>query len=183
MCACWGGLHAVLGSKDLLKRKEGRDGCKMHMLVIGHMEMAGRSHLGMDIVELWSGDSLLNLTGIHPGRGAEEQCRKATVIYEQEKQPRCSKNYVSYTLYVTDIKGESHPQIHSHSVLSAYVYLDDEALSFVLPLFSVLLCQFACNFVRLIFIFHLLNPAEIYISNSISDSITCNGMRKGGRTF
>lgn len=125
---CWGGQHTLLGSEDSLKRMEGRDGCKTHMLVIGHMEVAGRSRLGMDVGELWSGESLPNLTGIHPGRGAEEQCRKATVLYEQQKQPGCSENDESYTLYVTDIKGESHPQIHSHSVSSAYVHLDDEAL-------------------------------------------------------
>lgn len=35
-------------------------------------------------------ESLLNLIGIHPGRGAEEPCRKATVIYEHREQPRCS---------------------------------------------------------------------------------------------
>lgn len=82
----------------------------------------------MDVGELWSSESLLNLTGIHPGRGAEGQCRKATVIYEQQKQPGCSKNDESYTLNVTDIKGDSHPLIHSQSVSSAYVRLDDEAL-------------------------------------------------------
>ncbi len=37
-----------------------------------------------------SGETLLNLIGIHPGSGAEEPSRKATVIYEQWKQAGCN---------------------------------------------------------------------------------------------
>lgn len=66
-----------------------------------------------------SSETLLNLIGIHPGRGAEEPCRKATVIYEQREQPRCSKMDESHSVYSTDIKGEFHPQIHSHCTSSA----------------------------------------------------------------
>lgn len=65
--------------------------------------------------EAWRGgggartsESLLNLIRIHPGRGAEEQCREATVIYKQQKQPGYSKMHESHSFCTTVIKGEFH---------------------------------------------------------------------------
>lgn len=78
-------------------------------------------------------ESLLNLIRIHPGRGAEEQCREATVIYKQQKQPGCSKIDESHSFCATVIKGEFHPKIH----LTAYVHLYDEGSLFSLLLYTL----------------------------------------------
>lgn len=64
---------------------------------MGVVEVAGRSDVEEDEVERCTP---LNLIGIHPGRGAEDACRKATVIYERWKTSQDAVKWMRATVFM-----------------------------------------------------------------------------------